>query len=147
METKKCFKCGQEKQLFEFYKHPKMLDGHLGKCKECTKKDVHENYHKNREHYAKYEKGRFKRPERKKQAIEYQKKRRRKYPARYHANNLTNSAIRDKRLIKGKCEICGATRVEAHHDDYYKPLEVRWLCRKHHLGLHGRKAYFNRLSL
>ena len=33
---KKCFKCYQVKPIKDYYKHPKMADGHLNKCKACT---------------------------------------------------------------------------------------------------------------
>lgn len=37
---KVCFKCLKEKELNDFYKHSQMSDGHLSKCKDCTKADT-----------------------------------------------------------------------------------------------------------
>lgn len=39
-------------------------------------------------------------------------------------------------LVRQPCEACGAARVHAHHDDYCKPLDVRWLCPEHHREHH-----------
>jgi len=46
MEVKKCFKCGVEKSIDDFYKHKQMADGHLNKCIDCAKNDVKVNIEK-----------------------------------------------------------------------------------------------------
>lgn len=43
LKKKKCFKCNLVLPMIEFYKHNKMSDGHLNKCKVCTKNDVKTN--------------------------------------------------------------------------------------------------------
>lgn len=58
MKTKQCFKCKLEKELSEFYKHPRMGDGYVNKCKECNKKDVRDNYKNNFLYYQAFDKKR-----------------------------------------------------------------------------------------
>ncbi len=41
-------------------------------------------------------------------------------------------ALKDGTLEKEPCYECGSEIVQAHHDDYSKPLDVRWLCPNHH---------------
>jgi len=53
------------------------------------------------------------------------------------ARNYLNSLIRKGIIKRENCQICGESKtVEAHHDDYSKPLEVDWLCKKHHAEHH-----------
>lgn len=52
-------------------------------------------------------------------------------------------AVREAELEPQSCEICGAEPTEGHHDDYTKPLEVRWLCKSHHNKWHGRYGSAN----
>ena len=138
MRTKQCFKCNQVRPLTEFYRHSQMGDGHLGKCKECAKKDVRENYARRRARYSEYERRRNQTPERRASMQEYQQRHRRYAPEKHKAVQSVNNAIRDKRLFREHCEVCGSENAQAHHDDYSKPLEVRWLCFKHHRALHGQ---------
>ncbi len=45
-------------------------------------------------------------------------------------------AIKTGKMKRGVCESCGISNTQAHHDDYNKPLDVRWLCREHHENVH-----------
>ena len=130
---KRCFKCGKELPLSEFYVHPQMGDGHLGKCKECTKGDVRDRYHDpaSRPTRIAYERARFQSPERKAKALVYQRVRRLRYPQKAQSRHAVSNAIRDGKLIRQPCEVCGG-KAQAHHEDYSKPFEIRWLCFRHH---------------
>lgn len=55
-------------------------------------------------------------------------------------NRITSNAIKRGRLVRQPCEVCGAERVEAHHDDYSRPYDVRWLCKRHHDEHHMQEA-------
>lgn len=38
------------------------------------------------------------------------------------------------------CEVCGSTvKLEAHHEDYSRPMYIHWLCQKHHAELHASR--------
>jgi hypothetical protein len=53
-----------------------------------------------------------------------------------NARCYLNAYLKRGKIIKNPC-FCGSWDVEAHHEDYNKPLEVIWLCREHHLKHHG----------
>lgn len=130
---KTCFKCGAEKPRTEFYKHSKMADGHLNKCKLCTKIDVKERRRTDPK-VQEYDRKRGSR-----QSKGYLKEYREKYPNKYKAHNKVNNALRGGKITKpDKCSCCDSDfAVVAHHDDYLKPLEVRWLCQICHLRWHS----------
>lgn len=132
MSDKTCFKCGVERPLAEFYKHPQMKDGHLNKCKECTKSDATEVRSKNIDHYRAYDRKRgSRRPD------GYQSEYRNKYPNKYKAHSIIGYAIKSGKLFEEPCGECGSEeKLHAHHDDYSKPLNVRWLCAAHHSQWH-----------
>lgn len=147
---KMCFKCGAEKALTEFYRHSGMTAGVLGKCKECTKQDVRGNRAKNIDRIQAYDRQRGQDP-RRKAAVRQHRKAVATTPegrARLNgysrksaecrqleraANVIVGNAIRDGKLMRNPCIKCGSKKyLNAHHEDYYKPLDVTWLCRRCH---------------
>lgn len=52
------------------------------------------------------------------------------------AQNLIAKAILKGKVVRKNCEVCGSEASEAHHDDYSKPFDVKWLCPKHHSERH-----------
>ena len=61
-----------------------------------------------------------------------------KLPNKTKARQITHKAISDGLLIKKFCEVCGNEKSEIHHLDYSKPLNIKWLCKKHHVEWHRK---------
>lgn len=148
---KVCRECKQEKPLTEFYKHAKMADGHLNKCIECVKARVSKHREENLERAREYDRKRGSLPHRIQARKEYAQTEvgrqaiknaatnyRKRHPLRYAAHVVTRNAVRDGKLIPAtSCEVCNSTeKIEGHHDDYTKPLDLRWLCERCHKEWH-----------
>ena len=147
MDAKTCFRCSEEKPLGAFYAHPKMADGLLGKCKECTKKDTKNHRDQNLQHCQAYERWRKDLPHRIEARKKYAssstgRKANRiskdewatRNPEKVAASRAVSEAVRSGRLIRShKCAVCGSTKnVEAHHENYSEPLKIIELCKIHH---------------
>ena len=133
---KTCFKCLIGKPLEAFYKHSMMADGHLNKCKECTKADVKRHRQENWERVRAYDKMRASQPHRRALAKRVQDEWKAEHPNRRRAQNQLAHALRAGKLRKQPCWVCGCNAV-AHHPDYDRPLDVVWLCQPHHKQAHA----------
>ena len=137
-QTKVCFKCDQNLPLTAFYKHRGMKDGRLNKCIECAKSEALKHRHDNVERIREYDRRRSKDHKRVAAQIERTKRYRAFNPVKYQAHTAVSNALRKGSLIKPeKCSECDEVgQVHGHHDDYRKPLMVRWLCPVCHKAWH-----------
>lgn len=155
---KTCIRCGEEKEFSEYYKHKRMGDGYLGRCKECHKSEMRRNRSENLEYYRNYDAYRFQNdPKVKERHKRYQatdagndamNRARKKFisenPEKRAAHNQVKNAVRRGDLEKPNyCPKCLSVKpsrqIHAHHEDYSKPLDVVWMCAQchsdHHLNL------------
>jgi hypothetical protein len=140
---KSCKKCGQLKSIGDFYKN-------MATCKLCycekmridrinnpevfrerdAKRAMNPERVAARERYIKTESGKAAKKRATKKWVE-------KSTIKRAAHILIGNRLRDGKITKQPCEVCGSTyRIHAHHDDYAKPLDVRWLCSAHHSQWH-----------
>ncbi len=161
---KRCSKCGKQKMINAFYKHPNTFDGYFNKCKDCTKLDTLKHRYKNIEHFKEYDRQRAHLPHRIKLRQQYSeneinRERARKIKAiwvinnpekrkasikKYKENNKekTNAqgrlyyAVKVGKVKKMPCIVCKNPISHAHHEDYSKPLDVIWLCAYCHKQAH-----------
>ncbi len=75
-----------------------------------------------------------------KNKVRYKKIFEARFPEKAAVYKLVNAAKRSGKLVPQPCEKCGKEeRIHAHHDNYSKPLDVRWLCGTCHHAEHNRK--------
>lgn len=137
MSEKICRDCGETKDLSQFFKHKQMLDGHLHSCKTCRSNYEKERRKNHPEISKQYENVRSKLPHRIELNTTVGKQYIKNNPERYIATNKVNNSLRDGKLQRLPCICCGNTKVVAHHVSYDLPLDVVWLCQKHHKETHA----------
>lgn len=148
-----CKSCGQEKEDSCFYIAYIKKDGTPYRRRECSKcryalMEDYRNSEKGaailkisrRKWHEKFglEKSRKWKAANKKKVLEYNRRHRLKTSKiKKIAWDRLHKAVKRGLVIRQACLVCGETnKTEAHHEDYTKPLEVVWLCRKHHSYVH-----------
>lgn len=149
---KECKKCGEVKSIDNFYKKNGYI---IHSCKSCCIAFEKDRRIKKSIEIKKYEKNRANLPHRIEARKKYRetesgklshkkaiKKYRYLYPLRRAAHQIIANAIARKKIIKpDNCSICNSTKkIESHHDDYTKPLLIRWLCETCHKEWHRNNA-------
>lgn len=138
---KLCRKCNTEKDDSEFGKRTASADGLAAKCKECQKdydraRAGSVSREAARKRYAKTEQGKVAGRRAKDAWLD-------RNAVKRGANIIVGNAISSGKLKKQDfCSVCGmdGVRIHGHHDDYAKPLDVRWLCSRCHTEWHDKNG-------
>lgn len=63
-------------------------------------------------------------------------------PVKKECWSIFRRALQTGEIQRGRCW-CGELG-QGHHADYSKPLDVTWLCHRHHMDAHGRNTCLDR---
>lgn len=169
---KSCKECGIKKELELFVRNKSCKDGYANQCKSCVKvkraiyllenkekikistkkyRDSHKEERRikqkiyrelHKEDIRKYNKE----YERSSAGKKTSKKSRAKYPNANKSRVYYRSIARNRDLpnVCENCKLIG--KVEGHHDDYNKPMDVTYLCIRCHKDWHKENTPLNRVS-
>jgi hypothetical protein len=133
--SKACTRCMRVKSLDLYYSDKRASDGKCSQCKECNKEQAWLWRTRRKDHVNSLKRAwRKANPDKVRKETREQ---RAKNPKAYKARTAVANALATGKLKKSLCAFCLNSKVQAHHLDYSKPLEVVWLCAEHH-GMHHR---------
>lgn len=161
MKTRMCNRCRKRKSIDQFYrakKNGRILDSYVVWCKRCLgeHRKEYRASQEGKKHEAEYRKSDSRREVLARYNISEKRKKTTKrymqtnkyiayreriesdpiWPKKQKARHDAQVALRRGYIQRGKCEYfhlwnCHG-RMEMHHDNYDRPLEIRWLCSRHH---------------
>lgn len=140
MDEKTCNRCCRALPIASFSKDRSRIDGRTYACRECENAR-HQAYHggerRPREPRQSRQPGmvRFKKPVLI-SPTQSTKKWRAANNEKVRAQRKVRRLILRNEMERQPCERCGGPKAQAHHDDYSRPLEVMWLCPRHHRERH-----------
>jgi len=141
-QIKRCTECGRILPLSEFNKCRRNPDGLQDKCRECFSRYNKAHYAKNsariKENVMRYKQ------ENPQNVFQTRLKTCEKNPTMINAQKVVDEAIKAGIITRPHtCSGCGCSdkehRIEAHHSDYSKPLDVVWLCTPCHRALDAKR--------
>ncbi len=148
---KECSICHIKKPLLEFFKSSFCRLGVEPLCKKCKIVIGSERRRQRIANLSPLEKDRLFELKRRQKSKRYassveMKKSKAAYGKRNYSNNKikilarikVRRAIASGKLIPSPCVLCGSSKVHGHHTDYFKALEVIWLCPSCHQLEHAR---------
>ena len=143
LDGKRCRLCGEWKPFDQFRRKSASKDGRQNECKPCSNARLDVWREKTRERRLAYNRVYYRSEHGRASTVAWKQRN----PGKYKAQLEMIRALNSGELVKpDACESCGTvTRLDGHHADYSKPLDVMWLCRTCHKGWHrqhgeGRNA-------